>query len=283
MTAIATFVEWFLRTELRAVREETGWSQRRLGDALRMHANSVHKWEKGDHVPKPASVARVCAILGVQPKRAAFLLHVAEMYYDTKLISDYGDRSIYILERADVTYGELWKWDPHHIPGLLQTEAYHVDFLPGPIQGEAVRIPNWKRKEERQARYRSRATPALSKFLIGEAAMNYLRGMRPDQREEQFERLLQEDSMPNTEVRVIEGLHRGVMSCFDCFWPSGVRQAGPPFIYVETIDQARHIVEADALAMYDQIFREMWASAKRIGEYLDEQSQHTAYEYSQWR
>lgn len=262
-------IEWFVTAELFTIREEKGWSRTRLGNAINKHANTIRGWEKGDRLPDKANVALICRMLQVDAARAAFLEHVTEeLNRGPELISDLGKRNLFIVESAERRYGEIIKWDPLQLSGLLQKEAYHMKELADPLEGPAYKVKHWLRKERRQTDFFGRSDAPQTKFLQPVDEVVGLKRLSKPEREAQIERLREIDSLPNCEVYVVERPFSAIHA-FDIFRPGDRPGAGPEFVFVETLDQSRHIVEPGKIALYDRFSSVMLDDASRIGRFLD--------------
>lgn len=262
-------IEAFVTAELISIREERGWSRTRLGGAIGKHANTIRGWEIGDRLPDTANVALICRKLGVDAARGAFLEHVIEqLHQGPGVVSDLDQRGLYIVESAERKYGELRKWDPLLLNGLVQTESYHMNLLAEPLDGPASKIKNWKRKRRRQEDFFRREDGATLKILTPAIAIAALNDLVAGEKEAQLERLVELSSLESCEIRVVNRPHE-VLHAFDMFRGGRAKGVGPDFVYVEAIDQARHIVEPDKLALYDLAWSVLWGDAVPIGRFLD--------------
>ncbi|WP_157930604.1 Scr1 family TA system antitoxin-like transcriptional regulator [Glycomyces xiaoerkulensis] len=261
--------EWHVRAELIAIRDEANVSQKWIGEAIKKHQNTVGGWERGDRLPDPGNVALICLKLGVDKERAAFLLHVIEQLHEGPgVISDLEKRNLFIVEGSERRYGRILTWDPLLLHGLLQKEPYHMKLLAEPLEGgPAQKIKSWKRKERRIEHFFSRTDHPEARFLIPAQAIAELSRLTEPEKEHQVQRLLEVDAMPKCEVRVVDAPHEA-LHAFNIFHPDGRSDAGPPFVYVEAIDQSRHIVEDKKLALYDRIAGALWENAIPIGRFL---------------
>jgi transcriptional regulator with XRE-family HTH domain len=274
-------IEWFVTSELVAIREGKGWSRSRLGAAIGKHANTIRYWEIGERLPDKGNVALICRVLGVEPARAAFLEHVIEqLHQGPEVISDLDKRNLFIVEAAERTYDQIIKVEVSMFPGLLQTEACHMKLLLDPIDDPASKIKHWKRKERRYLTFKERLGHPEYLFVVPSIAFEDLYRLTEDEKDEQIQRLLEVDRMPNCEVRVLERPHI-LPHGFNIFRSNGRPGTGPTFAYVETIDQSRHIVEPENLALYDRFLSVVADDASRIGRFLDGRVHQLAEEHSE--
>ncbi|MEV3938022.1 Scr1 family TA system antitoxin-like transcriptional regulator [Glycomyces sp. NPDC049804] len=258
-----------MTAELISIREERSWSRTRLGAAIGKHANTIRGWEIGDRLPDKANVALICRTLQVAPARGAFLEHVIEQLNEgPDLISDLGKRNLFIVESAERHYGEIIKWDPLQLSGLSQTEDYHMKELADPLEGPAFKIKHWLRKQRRQVDFFGRSDAPQTKFLQPVDEVMGLKRLTKTERKAQIDRLLEIDNLPNCEVFVVQRPYIATHA-FEIFRPGRRPGAGPDFVFVETLDQSRHIVEPEKIALYDRFSSVMLDDASRIGRFLD--------------
>jgi transcriptional regulator with XRE-family HTH domain len=261
-------IEAFVTAELISIRDERGWSRSRLGNAIGKHANTIRGWEIGDRLPDKANVALICRTLQVEPARAAFLEHVIEQLNEgPDLISDLDKRNLFIVESAERRYGEIIKWDPLQLPGLCQTEHYHMKELADPLEGRATKVKHWLRKERRQIDFFGRTDLPHTRFLLPVDEVTNLKRLNNSEKQAQIERLIEIDALPNCEVYVVDRPYLAIHA-FDIFRPGNRPGAGPGFVFVETLDQSRHIVEPEKIALYDRFSSVMLDDASRIGRFL---------------
>lgn len=262
-------IEAFVTAELITIREAKRWSRSKLGDAIGKHANTIRGWEIGDRLPDKANVALICRKLKVEDARAAFLEHVTEqLNRGPELISDLDKRGLYIVEFAERRYGKILKWDPLYLSGLLQDEAYHMKRLAEPMEGAALKVKHWLRKQQRQVDFFGRQDAPETTFILPADAVRDIDNLSARERQAQIDRLLGADARPNCEVHVVEGPYEAIHA-FDIFHPGGRPGSGPDFVYVETLDQSRHIVEDEKVALYDRFASVMLDDAIRIGRFLN--------------
>jgi transcriptional regulator with XRE-family HTH domain len=262
---LSHLADWYVPAELQALYLESGLTYAQIGAKLGVSVRTIGNYLTGETRPKLAMAAKFAEVCGATEKRAGFLIHVISQMDHGKLVSDLDERNIFIVERAEATSGEFWKWEPWYIPGPLQIERYHMEKLPE--QGRDP-IQNWNRKQRRFLGIGNRRPAPVKRFLMSTNALRQLRGW--EWAERQFNHLLTIDQWPNTEIRIVDGLHHGVEHAFDIFLPGGHPKAAPQFVYVETIDQSRHIEEPDKISLYDDRYKGLWSIGSRIGGRLDD-------------
>jgi transcriptional regulator with XRE-family HTH domain len=265
-------IEWFVTSEMMTLRKARGWERSDLGRAIGKHANTVRSWEIGERLPDKANISLICRELGADPALGVFMEHMVEqLNQGPGVVSDLDKRNLFLVEAAERVYGAFTKWDPVVFPSLLQTEAVHMKLFADPIEDPARKIKNWKRKERRSHTFFSRfdgADNPAGEFFVPTRAFTDLELLTRGEKTEQLERLIWVDSLPGCEVLVVPPPHIAVFP-FDSFRSAGSGAAGPDFVYVETLDQSRHVVEPQKLALYDQTRSLLRADAQGIGRFLD--------------
>jgi transcriptional regulator with XRE-family HTH domain len=260
----AKVADWFYKADLEALYEGCDLTYAQIAEPLGVSARTVYNWVTGETRPKSGMVRLFAEACGASEKRIKFLVHVVSQLDSGSLVSDLDKRNIFIVERAEATAGEIWKFEPWYIHGPLQLLRYHMDLLPGHEDS----MQNWQRKYKRYLVLSERRPAPILRFLTTTNALRQLRGW--EGAEEQFNRLLEVDSWPNCEIRILDGLHYGVEHAFDIFLPGGFLKAPPSLVYVETLDQSRHIEEVMQTDLYYGQVKRMWSAGQRIGGRLDD-------------
>lgn len=261
---LSHLADWYVPAELQALYSESGHTYGQIAAKLGVSVRTIGNYLTGETRPKLAMAAKFAEVCGGTEKRTGFLIHVISQMDRGRIVSDLDERNIFIVELAEATYGEMWEWEPWYIPGLLQNEEYHLQVLPE--QGQDP-MQNWQRKKRRFLRAFNGTPGLVMKFLISANALRQIDGW--DGADRLLEHLRRLDELPNCEIRIIDGLHHGVEHSFTIFSPAAAPKAGPPFAYVETIDQSRHIEEPIKIALYHDRVRGMWPFAERYGRWLD--------------
>jgi transcriptional regulator with XRE-family HTH domain len=253
---LSKVADWFVLADLNALADETDLTQQQIATEIGVSSRTVTNYLTGETRPKAGMASAFAKACGASDKRAAYLAHVIKQLDSGSIVSDLEERNIFIVERAEASYGEIWKWEPWWIPGPIQIQPYHMEKL-----GDQTKQPmqNWQRKSRRYLTIFNRKPGPTLKFLISENALNQLEDWQ--WRDLQLEHLLKLDALPNCEIRVFGGLQRGVEHAFDIYRNGGAPNAGPSFTYVETIDQSRHIESPDKIDLYHGLVRGMWSPA----------------------
>jgi transcriptional regulator with XRE-family HTH domain len=274
-------IEWFVTSQMMSLRKARGWERSDLGRAIGKHANTIRSWEIGERLPDKGNISLICRELGADPALGVFMEHVVEQLNEGPgVVSDLDKRNLFIVEAAERIYGEIIKWDPLFLSGLVQTEAYHMKEVEEALEGAAFKIKHWLRKQRRQNDFYGRWDAPLTKFLLPAGEVMNLNLLNGSERRAQLDRLLEIDALAHCEVYVVERPY-AANHAFEIFRPGGLPGAGPDFVYVETLDQSRHIVEPEKVGLYDRFSSVMLDGASRIGRFLDGRVHQLAEERSQ--
>ncbi|MFC3491604.1 Scr1 family TA system antitoxin-like transcriptional regulator [Glycomyces rhizosphaerae] len=282
-TRYEKLIKAYLTAEINALMKEKGWIAPHLAKAVGKHVNTIRPWMSGARLPDAGNILLICERLGADPARAAYMQHVREqLTMGPEVVSDLDKRNLFIVEASERNYGKLVKWNPVLFPSFAQTEAFHMELLPDP-EDPARKIEHWKRKERRSdtffGRIGSDDSPEAELYLPA-TAFTFLERLASRERHRQVEWLLAIDAMPGCEVQVVQSPYL-VPFAFECFKGEGRPGAGPDFVYVETLDQSRHLVDPEKLALYDHRRSLLRADAQRIGRYLDGRVHQLAEEHPQ--
>lgn len=266
------FSESYLTAEVNTISQDAGWNRSQFATVTGKSGNTIKAWLEGNRIPDKANLAFICDRAGVEEVRRDFILHVRDnLHSSSELVSDLNRRNLYIVESGERTYPVIIKWEPLLLTGLLQTEAYHMRLLAGPLGNPAEKIRTWKRKERRGRAFFKRfkdETRPEAELYVSARAIGDLDLLTTAERDQQIERLLWADSLPGCKVCVPQPPHLGNFA-FDAFKSDGRPGVGPNFVYVEQLDQTRHVVDEDKLALYDQAHALLRSNALEIGRFLD--------------
>ncbi|THV23602.1 Scr1 family TA system antitoxin-like transcriptional regulator [Glycomyces paridis] len=262
---LSRVAEWYVLADLQALCKESDLTYTQIGDELGVSARTIQNYVSGETRPKAGMAAKFAEVCGASKKRIDFLIHVISQLDSGMIVSDLNKRNILILEHGEAASGEIWKFETGYVPGPFQTERYHMELLTEPTKN---RSRNWHRKHRRFSIISRRDPAPVVNVLMG---INVLRQIRDwDGAEDQFNHLLEIDQWPNCEIRLLDGFHYGSEHPFEIYLPGGRPKAPPPFVYVESIDQSRHIEDAEKFGLYHGRVKDMWSSGNRIGGSLDD-------------
>jgi transcriptional regulator with XRE-family HTH domain len=262
LTAVA---DWYYKAELAALLAETELTQKEVADYLGVTVRTIFNWITGETRPKAGMAMSLAQVCGASEKRSKFLGHVIKQLDAGMIVLDLDTRNIFIVERAEATSGEIWKWEPLYIPGPLQTLQYHLEMLPETSPNPRE---NWQRKLRRLQALGPRYPAPILRFLVSGTVLWQMR--RWSGAEAQFNHLLEISQWPNCEIRILDGLHTGNDHAYDLYLPGGRPEAAPAFVYIESVDQSRHLESKPKIKLYDGLLRAMWESASNVEGRLDD-------------
>lgn len=263
---------WFLKTMVRKGRIESGMSQREFGDEVDRSKETIHAWETGKTDISAHSIGNIAKACGLSEEISEYMKGVARSRRSGTTIEANARLNALFVALAEEYYGDVFKWDPHLIPGPLQTERYHFTVIPKtePTASEARLRSGWEFKSQRRKAIRSRIDNPAFQFLIGEAAMIQLRRQSEELYEEEVAYLREWADRPGAEIRILTEPVRTGEGNFDIYKPGESKLAGPPFVYTEGHDSSWCIDDLDRIASYDDFRKTKWKLAIRIEDYGDD-------------
>lgn len=266
------FARAYLFAEVNTIVQEAGWTPNQLARMMGKSGNTIRAWLDRGRLPDLGNLSLICDRGGVGEARKQFILHVGQQLLSgSELISNMEQRNMYVVESAERTYGGFVKWDPVLPSAWIQTEAFHMVLQPEPLEGAASKVKHWMRKEQRQQSFFGRiGTPnaPTAEIYVPSSIFAVFELLSPKDKRAQIERMLEVNAMPGCEVRVVQS-PLVVPFAFEGFKAAGQSAAGPDFVYVETFDQSRHVVEPRILDLYDQGRGLLRAASQGIEGFLD--------------
>jgi transcriptional regulator with XRE-family HTH domain len=197
-----------LAAELRRLRLNTGKTADDVGKALGWSKAKVSRYELAQSGLKPADVARLLEVYGVQSSQREQLLALAEEATYKGWWEAYADiltegHLAFIGLEAEAT--SVLDWQVSAVPGLLQTEQYARDVLSG--FNDVVPTPPGtiqRRLETRLIRQGllSRDEPLEYTAVLDESVLYRERGGRPVMYA-QLQRLAEFSELPNVTIRIV--------------------------------------------------------------------------------
>jgi transcriptional regulator with XRE-family HTH domain len=266
-----TVLRMILGRQLQALREKAGMSYDQAAQAIYSSPYTVRRMERAEGGMKPLTVKSLLMAYGITDAGEidAFLALARDASrpgwwhsYDDVLPSWFRT-FIGLEEAASLIRG----YDPHAIPGLLQTSGYAQASVrtgfPGASDEEAGR-----RVDLRLARQHilSRPDPPRLWLVIDETVLS-----RPvattgaEVMREQIEKLIEAAGRPNITLQVLPfaaGLHPAVYGPFRIFRFDGHEQ--PDIVYGESMTSAFYIDRPDETALYAQALDRVSAQAAPV-------------------
>jgi hypothetical protein len=173
-------------------------------------------------------------------------------------------RAFYEIEAGSI---RTWSLELQHIPGPLQTPEYHLlvqEFqLPAePGYAETLR----ELRPQRQEIMFNRTDDPELLFLVGASAMRHLDD-HPKVKDDQIDLLREANALSHAEVRVVTGMHAGMLSSFTIFTPPVITGARP-FVHTETLEGDR-FAEGDVVSRFEEAVRLIRdKQSKNLEDYL---------------
>lgn len=266
------FARAYLTAEVNTISQDAGWTPNKFARVMSKSSTTIRAWLDGSRIPDKGNLSLLCDQADVEPDRKRFILHVSDqLLKNSELTSDLEERNLFIVESGERTYPVHAKWNPLLISALLQVEPYHMKLLAGPMEDPANKVKWWKRKERRAKRFFARfddKNPPRAEFFIPSGAIADLDMLTADEKAAQIERLLWADSLPGCDVRIVQPPHLAGFP-FEAFESDEQTYSGPNYVYVEHLDQSRHVVDENKLSLYDQARRFLRSNSQGIGRFLD--------------
>jgi transcriptional regulator with XRE-family HTH domain len=239
---------------LKRIRLHSGKERPEIAEELSVDLSTYGRWESGKYAPQPGTIAALAEAIGATAEERARMKDLAESarkrgLFESRSVPPHL-RALYELEAIAV---RIWSLELEHIPGLLQTIDYHQRVQSFQLPAEPKYAETLRNL--RQQRYKimlSRADGPEMLFLIGESAMRYL-DLHPDIKDDQLGRLREANALPNAEVRVITGMHAGMLGAFTIFEPPATT-GGRPFLYTETL-RGEAFEEGDVVSTFGEAAR----------------------------
>lgn len=262
---------WFLKTMGKTYRIKSGRTQKEVGDAIPRSEDTVRAWELG-RADIPIALAdaygKAC---GMDEESAGYMRMVATARKQGVAIEADMRYNALFLALSEEYSCIIFKWDALLIPGPLQLRDFHYTVVrrTAPEATDKEIDGGWKFKKERAETLESRTDRPTMNFLIGEAALLFLRKISENLYQAQMAHLGKWAQKPGVSIRILEGpvpAHEGSFSIYE---PGESTLACPPFVYTEIADSSWCINEPARIASYDDIRKTLWNRAIRIEDYDD--------------
>lgn len=232
---------------LSRTRKRSGKTPTDVAAALGVDVSTYRRWESGKFAPMPMSIPAIAEAIGATPEEMS---RMSALALDSKQRGLFEGRNVPPHLRAfyeiEASAMRIWSLELEHIPGPLQTPEYHREAQSHqlPAEPEFAEILRELRQKRQEIMFDRPDAPELL-FLIGGSAMRYL-DQHPEVKAAQIDRLREANALRNAEVRVITGMHAGMLSSFTIFTPPAVTGARP-FAYMETL-QGDRFIEGDVVS-----------------------------------
>lgn len=249
-----------LGLRLRDLREQAGYGFDQAAEALSVNPTTVRRMEKAEVGLKPVYVEKLLQVYGVgQAECLAFLALVEEANAPGwwHRFRDVLPSWFSLLVSLEGSASLIRAYEPHCVPGLLQTEDYaralfRVGF-PGASDEELDRRVAF-RMERRSLLTRS--DPARLWAVIDETVLRRPVG-GPEVMRRQLDQLLEATAMPNIALQILPfaaGPHPGMFGPFQLF-RFDIPEL-PDIVYTESVTGAvYHDERADTVAYLEALDR----------------------------
>lgn len=266
----ARLMRWFVAVSLRDARIAAGLTQAEAGQEFGCSSQTIYYWEKGERHPKSSEVSQIAETYHLTAENKRYLKLVLEKKDSQRLEADARFHAM-ALAKAELHSGIIFKYEPHLVPGPLQTREYYFLVTESARQpGDPAAERGWKFKYGRQVGISKRKDRPIFQYLVGDSAIHELRKIPREVARPQIARMLEEDARSNIEIRVIARFHPARSTPFDIFKPGHSASAPPVFVYSETYHGSWCIEEDSLIAMYDEAAPAMWQLGIPLKEFLNE-------------
>jgi transcriptional regulator with XRE-family HTH domain len=266
-----TVLRMILGRQLHELREKAGLSYDQAAEAIYASPWTIRRMERAEGSLKPLSVKGLLTAYGITDQQEiTTFLALARQASKPGWWHSYSDVlppwfrvSVGLEEAAELIRG----FDPHCVPGLLQTEDYARSLL-------AIGFPDATAEEtERRVALRlarqqllTRADPPRLWTVIDEAALRRPAGRRAVMRG-QIEHLIEAAALPHVTVQILPfaaGQHPAPYGPFRIFrFPA---QQVPDIVYGESLTGAFYLDKPADAAAYLQALDRICAQAKPAGQ-----------------
>ncbi|THV33680.1 Scr1 family TA system antitoxin-like transcriptional regulator [Glycomyces buryatensis] len=256
----------YKRLMLRKYRILAGLSQERLADQIFVHRDTVRFWENGRHNIPYGSISDIAEACGMDDELKRYMkLLTRNQKKDGPIETDLRLNAL-MVAMGEEYYGEIFKWDALIIPGPLQTERYHFEFvrLTEPGASDEDVAGGWVFKVTRRETLEERTDNFIAQFLIGEAALVLLRHLSEELYREQIAHLRACVEEFGWEIRVFPKPVRAREGNLNIFKIGESGLVGPNYVYLEHFDTSKCIEDPAVVQGYDDFRKSMWKMSNRI-------------------
>lgn len=257
-----------LGLRLRDLRERAGCSFNDAAYALSVNTTTVRRMEKAEVGLKPPYVEKLLKVYGLtDPETESFLSLVEEAnqpgwWHDFRDVLP-GWFSLYVSLEGEASL--IRAYEPHCVPGLLQTEEYARALLrtgfPGADEEELDR--RVALRMGRQRLLEGSGAPVLWAVLDEQVLRRHVGS--PAVMREQIDRLIELTARPNITLQVIPftaGPHPGMFGPFQLF-RFDIPEL-PDIVYTENLTGAAYLDQRPDTAAYLEVLDRMGAQAAPV-------------------
>jgi len=272
--------KWFPGRVVSLGRKTKRLTQTDVANFLGKNYQTIAKMEQGRSCPSVGDCYALADLLELSDELRDYMIDIARNEAQSNFRSDRRFNAL-CLQMAERFMGEIRKWEPYLLPGIVQTRAYHFNIVAMSQQSSDERLDGgWKFKVERYEALLARKDGPKIVILISAEALQNLRFLSETDRREQLERLDYLDSLPNWEIRIITDLYPRSATAFDLYRPADAEFGGPAFVYTEVWDDSYCIEEALRIERYDGLWKILLGKSISLKEHLDGRRDGVAEEHS---
>ncbi|GAA1689053.1 hypothetical protein GCM10009830_40770 [Glycomyces endophyticus] len=262
---------WFGVQDLTDCIDDSGATDAEVARALDVSPQTIANWKLGKGQPSVGDVREIITRFGgADEERILYVQEVVRTKKADRPGLEFDPRfNAIMLEKGERHYNYTFKWVPDTIPGVLQTEPFHYLILQ-PLEGTSDEVSNFGRsfKVRRGTALRARTNPFTAHFIIGEAAISWLKELEAGHRREQIDLLREWNSLPNFDIKIMAGNHT-LGGSYELFVPAGSLTAGPKFVFAQIRDRTWCIEDPARVELYHGPIEPNWRRATPLEEYLD--------------
>lgn len=272
-----TVLQMVLGKRLQELRRAKGLSTQEVGNKLHQAHTTVVRMEQAKVTLKWATVKAMLEIYGVEQAEAEEFLNLTVQAKEAGWWHSHRDAlpswfAVHVSLENSATH--IRGYEPHVVPGLLQTEDYARDVLrlnrPRPTPDELERRVTLRM--ERQALLTRQDPPAPQLWIVmDETVLRRLAGEPPVMRA-QIDRLIEAMELPNVSLQVLPfatGLHPGAFGPFTLFrFPM---PDFPDIVGIDNLSSATYREDEEEVALHREVLDRMSAQAmskRRTKEFL---------------
>ncbi|WP_328582723.1 helix-turn-helix domain-containing protein [Streptomyces sp. NBC_00370] len=264
-----TIGQLVLSRQLRALRDKAGLTREQAAKLLHVTAATVRRMEMAEVALKIPYLQILLPAYGVPDADVSAFLQMTDeankpgwwqRFHD--VLPDWFSGYVSLEEAAKT----IRCYEPHFVPGLLQTEAYARAILTSGEVGRANpgRIDRTVAlRLERQALLTREENPPTFWVVMDETVLRRPVGSSPDIMRAQVERLLEATELPNVTLQIAElaaGHHPGTYSPFVLF-RFDVPEV-PDMVYIEYLTGALYLDEVNEVSEHKEAMDRMVALAE---------------------
>ncbi|GAA1661301.1 hypothetical protein GCM10009830_03070 [Glycomyces endophyticus] len=271
--------KWFPGRVVWLGRTRKKLTQSDVGKFLGKNYQTVAKMEWGKSCPSVGDCYALADQLELSEELRDYMIEIARNEAQQNFQTNRRFNAL-CLQMAERFMGEICKWEPYLLPGIVQTRAYHFKFVGRTQDYTDIQLNRgWKFKVERYESLLARTDQPKIVILISETALHNLRYLNETDRQEQLDRLRYLDALPNWEIRIVSALHPEGATAFDRYRAAGAEFGGPTFVYTEVWDDTYCIEETTRIGRYDGLWKTLLGKSITLKEHFDDRRDSLAQEH----